>query len=385
MYAIFRPLLFRLDPEVAHLLASGTARIAQTVAPSLIAPLFGFEHPMLQQSLWGKPFANPVGLAAGFDKNARLVRFWARAGFGYCEVGSVSARACAGNPKPRAFRLPMDRALINRMGLNNDGAEEISRRLKKLPLESLPPLGINLVKTHDPEIMGNGAIVDFRHSFRLLAGLADYVVLNISCPNTLEGKTFEDPESLHTLLTAIMADREEMRLRVPILIKLSPTFSRHVVYDSAIEETIAVALELGVEGLIANNTASDRDELRTPAQEVARIGRGGLSGAPLTARTTRLVQYLHLKTGGKIPIIAVGGIDSAETAYANIRAGASLVQLYTGLVYRGPGVVKRINRGLVRLLKQDGFAHLRDAIGVDSASMPANPVAPEVLEPATVA
>lgn len=379
MYALFRPLLFRIDPEVAHLLGTGAARLAQSISPSLVKPLFNFEHPMLEQTLWGRSFPNPVGLAAGFDKNAHLVRFWSKVGFGFTEVGSISARACEGNPRPRVFRLPADRALINRMGLNNDGAEEIARRLKKLPLESLPPLGINIVKTHDPDILGSGAIVDFRHSFRLLANLAHYIVLNISCPNTREGKTFEDPESLRTLLTAIMADRDEMRLRIPILVKLSPTFSRHVVYDSAIEETIAVAIECGVEGLIANNTAPDRDGLRTAPAELERIGGGGLSGAPLTPRTTRLVQYLYLKTGGSIPIIAVGGIDSPETAYANIRAGASLVQLYTGLVYRGPGVVKKIKRGLVRLLKQDGYAHLRDAIGVDSA-MPANPITEDVLE-----
>jgi dihydroorotate dehydrogenase len=381
MYALFRPLLLRIDPELAHLLATGAARLTQSISPSLIQPFFAFEHPMLAQSLWGRSFPNPVGLAAGFDKNAHLIRFWAKAGFGFTEIGSVSARASEGNAKPRAFRLPADRALINRMGLNNDGAEEIARRLKKLPLASLPPLGINIVKTHDPEVVGSGAIVDFRHSFRLLAGLADYVVLNISCPNTREGKTFEDPDSLHTLLSAIMADREELRLRVPILIKLSPTFSSHVVYDSAIEEIIAMAIEMGVEGLIASNTAPDREGLKTDPAELQRIGAGGLSGAPLTARTTRLVQYLYLKTNGTVPIIAVGGVDSAETAYAHIRAGASLVQLYTGLVYRGPGVVKRIKRGLVRLLKQDGFARLRDAVGADCASVPRQPIVEETLEP----
>ncbi len=379
MYAILRPLLFRIDPELAHTLGTGAARLAQSISPSLVAPLYRFEHPMLEQMLWGRTFPNPVGLAAGFDKNAHLIRFWDKAGFGFTEIGSVSARACEGNPRPRAFRLPQDRALINRMGLNNDGAEEIARRLKKLPLNALPPLGINIVKTHDPDILGSGAIVDFRHSFRLLAGLATYVVLNISCPNTREGKTFEDPDSLATLLEAIMTDREEMRQRVPVLIKLSPTLSPHVVYDSAVEEMLAVAVEYGVEGFIASNTASDREGLTTPAEELARIGYGGLSGAPLQARTTRLVQYLYRKTEGQIPIIAVGGIDSAEAAYANIRAGASLVQLYSGLAYRGLGLVKRIKRGLVRHLRQDGFSHLRDAIGVDNEK-PAFPLKEDVLQ-----
>jgi dihydroorotate dehydrogenase len=320
-----------------------------------------------------------VGLAAGFDKNGHLVRFWSKIGFGYCEIGSVSARASEGNLRPRAFRLPQDRALINRMGLNNDGAEEVSRRIKRLSLDHLPPLGINLAKTHDPEVVGKGALLDFRHSFRLMASLASYIVLNISCPNTLEGKTFEDPESLDALLTAIFADRTDLGLSVPILIKLSPTFSEYVVFDSAIEEIVAIARRHGVQGLIATNTTSDRENLQTPDETLRRIGPGGVSGNPLAHRTTRLIKYLNEKTEGDIPIIAVGGIDSAEAAYVNIRAGASLVQLYSGLVYRGLGVVKRIKKGLVRLLREDGFESIKDAVGVDSR-LPPNPIKEEVLE-----
>ncbi len=379
MYALFRPLLFRIDPERAHNLAMSAARFVQAISPALVQPMISFEHPMLEQKLWGRTFANPVGLAAGFDKNGHLVRFWSKAGFGYCEIGSVSARASEGNAKPRAFRLAGDRALINRMGLNNAGAEEISRRLKKLSLDQLPPIGINLAKTHDPEVVGKGALLDFRHSFRLMASLGSYVVLNISCPNTREGKTFEDPESLHALLSAIFSDRADLGLDVPVLIKLSPTFSRYVVFDSAVEEIVSIAQQHGVHGLIATNTTPDRENLQTSPELIQQIGAGGLSGAPLTERTTRLIKYLYEKTDGDIPIIAVGGIDSAETAYANIRAGASLVQLYSGLVYRGLGVVKRINKGLVRLLRQDGFESIRDAIGVDS-QLPPNPITKEVLE-----
>ncbi len=379
MYAFFRPLLFRLDAERAHNVAMSAARLVQGISPSLVQPMFSFDHPMLRQTIWGKTFENPIGLAAGFDKNGVLVRFWSKTGFGFCEVGSVSARATAGNAKPRAFRLPADRALINRMGLNNEGAEEISRRLKRLSLDQLPPMGINIAKTHDPSIVGKGALLDFRHTFRLMAPMASYVVLNISCPNTAEGKTFEEPSSLESLLEAIVADREDMGLKVPILIKLSPTFSQYVVFDSAIEEIVSIALKYGVEGLIATNTAPDRENLTTAPDTLRKIGNGGLSGAPLTHRTTRLIKYLYEKTSGDIPIIAVGGIDSAETAYANLRAGASLVQLYTGLVYRGPGVVKRIKKGLVRLLRQDGFASIDKVIGIDS-KLPPNPISEEVLE-----
>ena len=301
MYPIFRSLLFRFDAEHAHHLAINTARFVQALSPSLVQPIYAFDHPSLHQTIWGKSFANPVGLAAGFDKNAQLVRFWGKAGFGFCEVGSVSARASQGNNKPRAFRLPADRAIINRMGLNNDGAEDISRRLKKLPREGVLPLGINIAKTHDPQIMGEGALLDFRHSFRLLASLADYIVLNISCPNTAEGKTFEDPGSLDELLGTVISDREDLGVHVPILVKLSPTFSQHVVFDSAIEEILAVVQQHGVQGLVATNTASDRQNLVTSVEEIERIGRGGLSGAPLTTRTTRLVNYLYEKTKGEVP------------------------------------------------------------------------------------
>ena len=378
MYPVFKSFLFRFDAERAHHLATSTARFVQAISPSIIQPLYSFDHSSLHQEIWGARFRNPVGLAAGFDKNGQLIRFWDKAGFGFCEIGSVSARASQGNSKPRAFRLTSDRALINRMGLNNDGAEEVSQRVKKLNKALLPPLGINIAKTHDPGIMGEGALLDFRHSFRVLAPLATYVVLNISCPNTAEGKTFEDPESLHALLSAIISDRTDMRVKVPLLVKLSPTFSQHVVFDSAIEEILSIVQQHGVDGLVATNTASDRQHLIASQEELARIGKGGVSGAPLTLRTTRLVKYLYEKTNGTMPIIAVGGIDSAETAYANIRAGASLVQLYTGLVYKGLGVVKKINKGLVRLLKQDGFRSITDAIGADVDVIP-NPIREQVL------
>ena len=260
MYPVLKSLLFQLDAERAHHVAMNAARFVQALSPSLVQPLYAFDHPALHQELRGATFRNPVGLAAGFDKNAQLVRFWEHAGFGFCEVGSVSARASSGNQKPRAFRLPADRALINRMGLNNDGAEEVSQRLRRLGLDKTFPVGVNIAKTHDPEIMGEGAMLDFRHSFRVLAGLATYVVINISCPNTAEGKTFEDPESLDTLLSALLSDKKEMGLDVPVLIKLSPTFSRHVVFDSAIEEILSIALSHGIQGLVATNTASDRQD-----------------------------------------------------------------------------------------------------------------------------
>ena len=254
MYRALRPLLFRLDAETAHHAALRAARLAQT-APGLLRPLFRFEHDALRQRLWGLDFANPVGLAAGFDKNAEFVRFWAALGFGFAEVGSVTAQPSAGNPRPRAFRLPEDRALVNRMGLNNDGADAVAERLRAT--ERTLPLGINLAKTHDPAILGDAATADFLHSFRRLAPLADYVALNVSCPNTAEGKTFEDPAAFDGLLAAVMALRADLGLSVPVLVKLSPPPA--VPFDPGpVDELIDLALGHGIAGFIATNTASDR-------------------------------------------------------------------------------------------------------------------------------
>ncbi|WP_072715715.1 quinone-dependent dihydroorotate dehydrogenase [Rhodothermus profundi] len=364
MYRLFRPLLFHLEAERAHRLTLAVARLVQPWGLWALTPYFNYEHPALTVQCWHLTFPNPVGLAAGLDKNARLVRFWEALGFGFVEVGSISARPCSGNPPPRLFRLPEDRALINRMGLNNDGAEQVARRLQRM--RHRRPLGINLAKTHDPSILGEAAIADFCESFRRLAPLADYVTLNISCPNTAEGKTFEDPKALDALLRAIFAVRRELKLSIPVLLKLSPPPSNRTIFDSQLEEIVAVAQTHGIAGFVAINTASDRAELRTSPAILTRIGPGGLSGRPLATRARCLLFYLYRLTEGKLPLISVGGIDSVEEAYARIRAGASLVQLYTGLIYEGPGLVRRIKQGLVEKLEQDGFDSVQAAIGIDA-------------------
>ncbi|MEM6646595.1 MAG: quinone-dependent dihydroorotate dehydrogenase [Bacteroidota bacterium] len=365
LYDRLRSWLFTLDAEQAHHMGVRAAKLAQQFTPGYIEKLFGFADARLHSKVWGVNFPNPVGLAAGFDKNGELVRFWERLGFGFVEVGSVSAKSAKGNPKPRAFRLEADRALVNRMGLNNHGAARIARRLAKLPKDRVMPLGINIVKTHDPSVMGEAGIEDFRTSFSLLAPLADYIVLNISCPNTTEGKTFEDPEALDTLLATIRAAKKPMAKRPPILLKLSPPATTRMVFDSATDAIVDLAQQYGIAGFVATNTASDRDGLTTDAARLVEIGRGGLSGAPLAERSTHLVRYLYEKTEGTLPIIGVGGVASAADAYAKIRAGASLVQLYTGMVYEGPGVIKAINEGLLELMERDGFRHIGEAVGAD--------------------
>ncbi len=367
MYSTLRPLLFRLSPEAAHGLTMAASRVFGSAAMRMLGSMFEYHNTALKISLWGHQFSNPVGLAAGFDKNAHLVDFWQHLGFGFAEVGSVTLKASKGNPRPRLFRLPDDHALINRMGLNNDGAEKIAARIGNRGMYHPFPLGINLAKTHDPSIEGPEAIDDYVESFRKLAPTANYIALNISCPNTAEGKTFEDPTSLDALIDAIFAARTEMQSRVPVLVKLSPPITERVVFDSLLEELVSVCLEHKVSGFIATNTANDRAGLQTPSHVLQRIGSGGLSGPPIAKRSTRLINYLYQKTQGEIPIIGVGGIDSGLAAYDKIRAGASLIQIYTGLVYEGPSLVRRIKQELVDLLAEDGYANLTQAIGTASA------------------
>ena len=362
-----RPLLFRMDAERAHTISLWGARLAQGVAASWTASRFDVSDDRLAQTVWGLSFPNPLGLAAGADKNGTAIRFWEAIGFGFVEIGSVSAKPCGGNPKPRAFRLPDDEALINRMGLNNEGADAVARRLRKGAGSRQRPLGVNLAKTHDPAIEGDAARADFVASFRVLAPHADYVVLNVSCPNTHEGKTFEDTHTLDALLTAIRdAQSGSPAHDVPLLVKVSPPVSDKVTYDSQLDGIVEVASAHDIDGYIATNTASDRQGLTTDDERLDAIGKGGLSGKPLKKRALHWVRHLYRLTDGTVPIIGVGGIHDADSAYARIRAGASLLQIYTALVYGGPGLVQRMNRGLAERLDADGFSSITEAVGVDA-------------------
>ncbi|HYE95431.1 MAG TPA: quinone-dependent dihydroorotate dehydrogenase [Rubricoccaceae bacterium] len=364
VYRYLRPLLFRLDAERAHGMGAAAAHVGQRARP-LVRALYRVEDERLAQTVWGLRFASPVGLAAGFDKNAALVPFWAALGFGFAEVGSVTARPSAGNPRPRAFRLERDRALVNRMGLNNDGAEAIAARLAGLRKPEGFVLGVNVAKTHDPLILGDEAIEDFRQSVRRLLPHADFLALNVSCPNTAEGKTFEEPAALDALLAAVFAERTVQLSEVPVLVKLSPP-GPDGLDTGAVDELVAISRRHGVAGFIAVNTASDRSGCTADVATLDRIGAGGLSGRPLADRATTLLRHLYRTTDGVLPLVGVGGVDSAEAAYARLRAGASLVELYTALVYEGPGVVKRINRGLLRLFERDRLGSVAEAVGLDA-------------------
>ncbi len=343
--SLVKSLLFKLDAEQAH---STMHRFAETASgsgalKSLAKSLYSYQSAKLSQQIWGLTFRNPIGLAAGFDKNGQLPEIMEALGFGFVEVGSITANPNTGNPKPRAFRLPKDRAIINRMGLNNDGAQTIVKRLKNKKLSI--PLGVNIAKTHDPKIMGDAAIQDYVQSFNEAKKVADYITVNISCPNTTEGKTFEDPAALDELLSALKI-RDDARV-VPTTVKFSSDLTK---------DQLLALLEIcenhRIHGYVACNTSASREGLQTGKAELEDIGRGGLSGKPIANKSVQIVEWISEATKGQKPIIGVGGIDNFNTALKMLLAGADLLQMYTGLIYEGPGLVKSINRQLLHELEE---------------------------------
>ena len=356
LYSLFRPLFFSLDPEQAHRFALNALELLQV---SAVAPVSPPSDPRLSQELWGLRFPNPVGLAAGYDKNAQVPLAWPALGFGFAELGTVTAKAQAGNPKPRIFRLEKDAALINRLGFNNEGATAIAQRLAKLlpPSRSHPiPLGFNLGKSRVTPL--EEAVDDYVESCERLFPFADYLVVNVSSPNTPDLRKLQESERLGRLLEALLVTTRRLAAQArvqpkPVLVKIAPDL-----LDEEVTEIARVSQAAGVSGLIATNTTITRPALRSPSSE-----EGGLSGRPLAKRALEVLRILFRAVEGKLPLIGVGGIFSAEDAYARIRAGASLVQIYTGLIYEGPLLPRRIVRGLLNLLIEDGLGHLHDAVG----------------------
>lgn len=335
------PALRLLPPELAH-------RMAVRALQSGLIGNAGSDDPVLETTLWGRRFPNPVGLAAGFDKSAEAYRGAHRLGFGFVEIGSVTPRPQAGNPRPRLFRLAEDRAVINRMGFNNDGVRRVAERLAR----HRPPgiLGINLGKNKETA----DAAADYAEGARHLARFADYLVINVSSPNTPGLRALQDPAALVRLIEAVRAAAAN---ETPLLVKIAPDLSPEDERDIA-----RVALDHSLAGLILTNTtiarpASLRGRYRSET--------GGLSGAPLLAPATAMLRRLYALTEGRLPLVGVGGIASGADAYARIRAGASLLQLYTALIYEGPGLVGRIKRELADRLRADGFATVSAAVGAD--------------------
>lgn len=346
-----RPFLFRLPADYAH---EATIRFAGHVSRrkwllQTAEKIYSYASPALSQKIWGLTFPNPVGLAAGFDKNGTIAPTIEKVGFGFVEIGSVTANPSAGNPKPRSFRLPQDHSLINRLGLNNDGAATISKRVKKLSLNI--PVGVNIAKTHDPNIYGEKAILDYKESFDLFKDFADYITINISCPNTREGKTFEEPESLDALLNVLKIEKDSSL--PPVLVKFSVDLA-----DTQLTELVSICEKHALSGYVATNTSSKRQNLVTNPETLSAIGRGGLSGKAIAHKSTAIIEKIYSQTKGEKTIIGVGGISSGQDAIDKLKAGADLLQVYTSLIYEGPAVVKRINKEISNYLDRKGLTHI---------------------------
>lgn len=341
------------------------------------APLFQllqrsclFHHPALEQRLWGLPFANPVGLAAGFDKDGVAANLWSGFGFGFAELGTVTLHAQPGNPKPRLFRLPIDQAALNRMGFNNQGAAALATRLEAIaalhPKSPAIPMGINLGKSKITPL--ETAAADYRDSFEILSNWGDYFVVNVSSPNTPGLRSLQATDQLEPILSALCQANQRRSVPKPILIKIAPDLEWE-----AIADVLKLTQTYQLAGIIATNTTIRRDHLQTDI--IAATGKsvkeeaGGISGAPLRQRSTEVIRFIYQQTQGKLPIIGVGGIFTAADAWEKITAGASLLQVYTGWIYEGPWMVRRILKGLVQELEAHQLSNISEAIGLNALDL----------------
>jgi len=345
MFSILRPFLFSLDPETAHDLAIKSLKFNY-----LPSKMFEVEdEQILNTELLGKNFPNPIGLAAGFDKSAEVYNSLLRFGFGFVEVGTVTPLKQFGNSKPRIFRLEEDGALINRLGFNNDGIEIIKKRIKSEKKKGV--LGINIGPNKNTKDQKNDFCLGLKNFF----DIADYITINISSPNTEGLRDFHDQEKLKDLLLALNKIKNENKINIPLLLKISPD-----IIDNHISEIADVAIKNDISGIILTNTTnSNRDKLMNNFKKEE----GGLSGKPLQQISTDMIKKFYKQLNGKIPIIGVGGVNSGKSAYEKITAGASLLQLYTGLVYKGPLLVKNIKKELIQILKSEGLNNIKDAVG----------------------
>jgi len=346
LYSLARPLLFRLPPETAH--RAGHALLALFQRTPLVSPVAGryaVRDDRLETRAFGQRFPNPVGLAAGFDKNAEVAPAMAALGFGFLEVGGVTAEAQTGNPQPRLFRLPADEALINRMGLNNQGAQAVGERLAATDVDV--PVGVNIAKSE--HVAAADAPEDYCRAYDHVTD-ADFFVVNVSCPNSQGFEALQNRDSMAAIIGALRD-----RGAAPLLVKLSPDLP-----PPAVDDALSIVEEFALDGVVATNTTTGRPaSLRSPNRAEV----GGLSGQPIETQATEMVRYVAERTD--VPVVGVGGVATAADAYRKIRAGASVVQLYTAFVYRGPAVAREINRGLLELLERDGFGSVEEAVGVD--------------------
>jgi dihydroorotate dehydrogenase len=359
--SIIRPILFRLPAESAHEFALRSLALALKSAPARRAVERRFQSaPFGNLKRFGLRFPNPIGLAAGFDKNGTVADSLCALGFGFVEIGTVTSEPQPGNPRPRIFRLPRDRALINRLGFNNCGAKALVKNLKEHRPRCV--LGVNIGKSRSVPIQNS--IADYVKTFEVVYEVADYIAVNVSSPNTPQLRELQQPGLLAELLAALqtlnrqLAEKQSLPATRPLLLKIAPDLS-----DDDIQAIVQVAQRADIAGIIATNTTVARDGLQSSAARIAACGEGGLSGAPLQNRSNEVIRMVYRLTNGSLPIIGVGGVFTAADAWEKIRAGASLVQLYTGFIYEGPSIARRINEGLRQILSREGFVSLDEAMG----------------------
>ncbi len=345
-----------MDPEFVHDQVLQAGKLLGMTAPTrlLTRKVFAFASPMLEQDLLDIHFSNPIGLSAGFDKNAELTDVLPSVGFGFAEVGSITGEPCAGNPKQRLWRLPKSESLLVYYGLKNDGAVAIAKHLRKKQFAI--PIGISIAKTNNQACAQREAgIADYAKAYTALADIGAYTTINISCPNTFGGQPFTDPESLDQLLSVI----DTIPSRKPIFIKLSPDLGTQL-----IDKILAVIDRHNVRGIICSNLTKDHHHPAIKDEGMPSVG--GFSGKVVQELADELIRYVYAKTQGKYVIIGCGGVFTAEDAYKKIKLGSSLIQLITGMIFRGPQLIGELNRGLVDLLKRDGYQHISEAVGVDN-------------------
>jgi dihydroorotate dehydrogenase len=336
---LIRPLLFLIDAEKIHHVVFRLLKVVAAVPGGkfLLSLLYNYENPSLAKTVFGIDFKNPVGLAAGFDKNAVLIDELACLGFGFIEIGTLTPKPQPGNPKPRLFRLPSDAALINRMGFNNDGVLVAVEQLKKRKSKVI--VGGNIGKNKDTP--NELAIDDYTYAFEVLFEHVDYFVVNVSSPNTPGLRALQEKEPLTHLLKYVKKLSLAKKNPKPVLLKIAPDLT-----EEQLNDIVEILQSTKTDGVIATNTTISRNNLQTPAKEIANIGAGGLSGLPLKDKSTMIIKYLRARLGPKYPIIGVGGIMSVDDAIEKLNAGADLIQIYTGFIYEGPAFVKTINKKL---------------------------------------
>lgn len=353
---LIRPVLFKLDPERIHnvFLSLGEFFGRFWFFRRLFSLFFNYKNKKLKNTIAGINFKNPVGLAAGYDKNAKLMKILPSMGFGFEEVGSITGVSCEGNPKPRLLRLPKDKALVVNYGLRNDGAKVLAKKLSGKRFKF--PVGINIARANNPGIIDslNKGIKDYILAYKYLKNVGDYLTINISCPNTSDKRAFSNPKNFDKL----MKEFNKLRIKKPVFVKLKPDSSK-----KDVDEFIRISNKYKfITGFVISNLTKNREGLKSNKKDFKEM-EGSISGVPVREKSNKLLKYVYKKTRGKYVLIGCGGIFNAKDAYEKIKLGASLVQLITGMIYNGPGLIKEINKDLVKLLEADGYKNIKEAVG----------------------